>query len=106
MSVARIRKNDTVIAISGADVGKTGKVLGVIPARNRALVEGVNIVKKTMRKSQENPNGGITEKEAAMSLTKLMLYCPHDKKGVRIRVEQDGERGIRKCKKCGHAFDA
>ncbi len=106
MSVARIRKNDTVIAISGTDAGKTGKVLQVIPARNKALVEGLRMVKKTLRKSQDNPQGGIAEKEAALPTAKLMLYCPHDKKGVRVRVETDGDRKIRKCRKCGHAFDA
>ncbi len=105
VSVARIRKDDTVIAISGADAGKTGKVLQVLPARDKALVEGLRMVKKTLRKSQDNPQGGITEKEALFPQAKLMLYCPHDKKGVRVRVVADGERKIRKCRKCGHAFD-
>jgi large subunit ribosomal protein L24 len=94
-----------VIAISGADAGKTGKVLQVVPARDRVLVEGLRLVKKAQRKTQENPQGGIGEKEAPISAAKLMLYCPHDKKGVRVRMETDGDRKIRKCKTCGHAFD-
>lgn len=94
-----------MIAISGADAGKTGKVLQVLSARDTALVEGLRMVKKTLRKTQDNPQGGITEKEAPIPMAKLMLYCPHDKKGVRVRVETDADRKIRKCKTCGHAFD-
>jgi len=105
VSILRIKKDDTVVAIRGADVGKTGKVIQVMPERNRALVEGLNLVKKTLRKTQENPQGGIAEKEAAMHLSNLMLHCPHCKKGVKIRVELDGEKKLRKCKICGHAFD-
>jgi large subunit ribosomal protein L24 len=104
--VLRIKKNDTVIATAGTDVGKTGKVLQVLPARGRALVEGLNVVKKTMRKTQDNPQGGITEKEAPIELSNLMPYCPHDKKGVKVRVELDGDKKLRKCKVCGHSFDA
>ena len=103
----KIRRNDIVIAVSGRDAGgeKTGKVLQVLSAKNRALVEGLNLVKKHMRKTQDNPQGGITDKEAPIAISNLMLYCPHCKKGVRIkRVADDGKK-IRKCKKCGHAFD-
>lgn len=106
MSVVRIKKNDTVIVIAGDDAGKTGKVLQVLPVRGRAVIEGLNLVKKTMRKSQDNPQGGISEKEAPIVLSNLMPYCPHDKKGVKVRTEVDGEKKIRKCKVCGHAFDA
>lgn len=105
MSVLRVKKNDVVIATSGAQAGKSGKVMQVIPEKGRALVEGVNLVKKAVRKSQERPNGGIIEKEATLHLSNLMLYCPHCKKGVKVRAESDGSRKVRKCKKCGHSFD-
>jgi large subunit ribosomal protein L24 len=105
VSAHRIKKNDTVIAISGANVGRSGKVLQVMPAGNRVLVEGLNLVKKALRKTQDNPQGGIAEKEAPIDISNLMLYCPHDKKGVKVRIEADGDRKIRKCKRCGHAFD-
>jgi large subunit ribosomal protein L24 len=106
MSGFQIRKNDTVVAISGESAGKPGKVLAVQADRARALVEGLNTVKKCLRKSQDNPKGAISEKEAPLPLSKLALYCPACKKGVRIRRVKDGERTMRKCRRCGHSFDA
>lgn len=76
-----IRKGDTVKAICGDDAGKQGKVLGTFPGRNRALVEGMNFVKKHMRKTQDNPNGGIVEKEAPMAASNLKLVSRPGKKG-------------------------
>ena len=105
MSVPRIKKDDTVVAVAGVDVGKSGKVLEVLPGRGRAVVEGINLVKKTMRKTQENPQGGIAEKEGTIALSNLMLYCPGCKKGVRVRRDRDGDTAVRKCTACGHAFD-
>jgi len=105
LSSKRIKKGDTVVAITDTNAGKTGKVLQVLPARDRAIVEGVNLVKKTMRKTQDNPQGGIAEKENPLALGNLMLYCPDCKKGVRTHSMKDGEKRVRKCKTCGHAFD-
>jgi len=103
--VARIKKNDTVVAIAGADAGRSGKVLEVLPGKGRALVEGLNLVKKCLRRSQDNPQGGIVEKEAPIEMSNLMLYCAECKKGVRSGRAKDGDRVIRKCKACGNAFD-
>ena len=69
--VAKIKKGDTVQVISGADKGKSGKVLQVLPETGRALVEGLNFVKKHMRKTQDNPQGGVFEKEAPIHLSNL-----------------------------------
>jgi large subunit ribosomal protein L24 len=68
---SKIKKGDTVEAIAGDDKGKTGKVLQVIPETGRALVEGLNFVKKHMRKTQDNPQGGVFEKEAPIHLSNL-----------------------------------
>lgn len=106
MSIERIRKNDAVIAVSGTSAGKSGKVLQVLPAKGRAIVEGLNLVKKCMRKTQDNPQGGIAEKEAPIALSNLMLQCPDCKKGVKISRSRDGDKSIRKCRSCGHAFDS
>ena len=102
-----IKRNDTVVAITGksAGGGKTGKVLQVLPERNAAIVEGLNLVKKALRKSQDNPNGGIGEKEAPIPVSNLAMYCPSCRKGVRVGRAQDGEKKVRKCRKCGHSFD-
>jgi large subunit ribosomal protein L24 len=103
--VGRIKKNDTVILVAGDDAGKTGKVLQVLPVRGRAVVEGLNLVKKTLRKSQDNPQGGIAEKESSVELSNMMLYCTNCKKGVRTRNVLDGTDKARKCVACGHSFD-
>lgn len=101
----RIRKNDVVVPISGRFAGKTGKVLQVMPARGLAIVEGLRLVKKAIRKSQDNPQGGISEKEAPLPMSKLLHYCPEDKKGVRVRLVREGGKRVRKCRVCGHAFE-
>lgn len=71
---AAIKRDDIVRVLSGDDRGKTGKVLRVDPERGVAVVEGLNVVKRHMRKSQDNPQGGIIEKEAPMALGKLRRY--------------------------------
>lgn len=67
----KIKKGDTVQAIAGDDKGKSGKVIEVLPERECALVEGLNFVKKHMRKTQDNPQGGVIEKEAPIHLSNL-----------------------------------
>ncbi|MDH3345612.1 MAG: 50S ribosomal protein L24 [Kiritimatiellaceae bacterium] len=68
---SKIKKGDSVLVIAGDDKGKSGKVLQVIPETGNALVEGLNFVKKHMRKTQENPQGGVIEKEAPIHLSNL-----------------------------------
>lgn len=68
---SKIKKGDTVQIIAGDDSGKKGKVLQVLPETGRALVEGLNFVKKHMRKTQDNPQGGVFEKEAPIHLSNL-----------------------------------
>lgn len=68
---SKIKKGDTVQAVAGENKGKTGKVLQVLPESGRALVEGLNFVKKHMRKTQDNPQGGVFEKEAPIDLSNL-----------------------------------
>ena len=77
-----VRRGDIVRAISGADADgkKTGKVLKTYPSKGRVLVEGFNFVKKHMRKSQDNPNGGIVTKEAPMASSKLVVVTRAAKK--------------------------
>ena len=76
-----VRRGVIVRAISGADAvaKKTGKVLKVYPQTGRALVEGFNFVKKALRKSQDNPNGGIITKEAPLAVSKLAVVTPAKK---------------------------
>lgn len=104
----RIKRNDIVIAIRGSQrsSGKTGKILRMVGGSQRAVVEGMNLVKRHMkRQSRENPKGGIVEREASIAIANLMLYCPECKKGVRMVRRTEGDRRIRKCRICGHIFD-
>ncbi len=68
---ASVRRDIVVLVIAGEEQGKTGKVLRVIPLRRMAVVEGLNLVKRHVRKTQENPQGGIVEKEAPFPVAKL-----------------------------------
>jgi len=106
VSVSRIRKGDEVISIAGTNKGRTGKVLHVDPGRGVAYVEGLNIISKTMRRSSENPQGGIVKKEAAITLSNLMPYDPNAKKGARIERFKDGDRKVRRSKASNHIFDS
>lgn len=75
-----VRRGDIVKAISGADAGtKTGKVLKVYPKTGRALVEGMHFVSKTLRKSNDNPNGGIVKREAPIAVSNLAVVTPAEK---------------------------
>ncbi|MDP6776192.1 MAG: 50S ribosomal protein L24 [Candidatus Latescibacteria bacterium] len=89
-----IRKGDTVEVISGIHAGERGKVLKVFPQQGRALVEGVNFIKRHTRPSPKNQQGGIIEKEAPVPSSKLMLVDPQTEERTRVRRKQleDGTR--------------
>ncbi len=78
MQKFHIKKNDQVIVISGSHKGKSGKVLEILPAKQRAVVEGVAMVKKHLKKSQENPQGKIAEREGSIHISNLMLKARFD----------------------------
>jgi large subunit ribosomal protein L24 len=80
----KIRKNDTVVVISGNAKGKTGKVLKVYPDSGRVIVEGVNIVKRHSRPRQKNPQGGILQREAPIHASNVMLLDPKDGTPTRV----------------------
>ena len=73
-----VKKNDIVVVLSGEDRGKIGKVLATFPGKDRVLVEGVNVIKKALRKSQNNPKGGIITKEGAIHISKVMKQERYD----------------------------
>ena len=92
MAIARIRMNDTVIVISGTDAGKTGTVMSVDPKAGTAVVGGINVHKKTMRRTEKTP-GGIIDVELPIRLCKLMPYDPEAKCGTRVRTGvKDGKK--------------
>jgi large subunit ribosomal protein L24 len=90
----KIRKGDTVIALTGKDKGKQGKVLRISTTKNRARVEGINLVKKHVKPNpQKNIAGGIVSQEALINLTNLALYNPVSKKGDKVGIKklEDGK---------------
>ena len=100
MAIARIRKNDTVIVVSGNDAGKTGTVTKVDPKKGTAVVAGINVHKKAVRRT-ERTQGGLIEREFPIRLCKLMPFDPDAKKGSRVAtVEKDGKK-VRQLKTSG-----
>lgn len=82
-----IKAGDTVVVISGADKGKTGRVLRVLTGRGRVVVEGVNRLWKHVRPSQRNPQGGRIQKDAPIDISNVMPLDPTTGKGTRVRFE-------------------
>ncbi|NOY39763.1 MAG: 50S ribosomal protein L24 [Nitrospirae bacterium] len=102
----KIKKNDKVIVISGKEKGKQGKILSLIPKKNRVIIERVNMIKRHMKPSRQYSQGGIIEKEGALHISKVMLVCPRCQKPSRIsnHILDDG-RKVRLCKRCKEVID-
>lgn len=100
-----IKKNDNVMVIAGKEVGKTGKVLRIIPKKNRVVVEKINLVKRHARPSQTH-KGGILEKEGSIHITNLMIMCDKCNKPIRVgkRTLEDGKK-VRVCRSCEEVLD-
>jgi len=89
-----LRKDDIVVVISGEYKGKSGRILKVLPDKNRAIVEGINFVRRHTKPSLKNQQGGIMEKEASLHISNLLLKCPKTGKPTRLGVKtlDDGSR--------------
>ena len=96
-----IKKNDTVVVLSGKDKGKKGKVLEAMPAAGKVIVEGVNIATCHVKPRKQGEEGGIIRKEIPMYVSKVMLVCPKCGKATRHAVKLEGDIKVRVCKKCG-----
>jgi len=102
-----IRKNDSVLVITGKDRGKRGRVLKVLPEKNRLIVEGVNIIKRhTKPNPGKNVKGGIVQREASVNAANVQLVCPECGAQTRIgrKILGDG-RKVRICRKCEGVVD-
>ncbi len=102
MSKIYIKKGDTVYVLAGEDKGRQGRVLSVQAAKNRAIVEGINIVSKSTKPSAKHPQGGIVKMEAPINISNLALIDPKSGKPTRvgIRLNEKGEK-VRYAKKSG-----
>jgi len=99
MSKINIKKGDTVVVIAGEDKGKTGRVLAVLRDKNRAIVEGVNIVTKATKPTAQYPQGGLVKKEAPIHISNLNLVDPKTGKPTRISLRREEGKTIRISKK-------
>lgn len=107
MSKLHIKKGDLVYVLAGKDKGKTGKVLSVLVAANRAIVEGINIVSKNVKPSAQNPQGGIVKMEAPIHVSNLNLVDPKSgdqPKPTRVGVKVVDGKKVRVAKKSGEVI--
>ena len=101
MKKLKIKKGDTVYVNAGNDKGRTGKVLSVDPSKDRAIVEGINMVSKHTKPNAQQPQGGILKKEAGIHISNLQLIDPESGKPTRTGYKFDGDKKIRYAKKSG-----
>lgn len=101
-----IKKNDTVMVMAGKEKGKRGRVIAVYPSTNRVLVEKLNMIKRHTRPNQQLRQGGIVEKEAAISAANVRLICAKcDKPTTAARQSQGEGARVRICKVCNETID-
>ena len=102
----QIRKNDSVMVISGKEQGKTGKVLRVNPKEDAVFIERINVVKRHTKPRGPQQAGGIIEKEASIPASNIMIMCDKCNAPVRIgrKLLTDGKK-VRVCRRCGEALD-
>ena len=102
MTKLKIKKNDTVIVLTGEDKGKTGKVLKVLKDEQRAIVEGINMVNKSTKPHAKNPQGGFVKQEASIHISNISLIDPKSGKATRVAIQknEDGKK-VRIAKKSG-----
>jgi large subunit ribosomal protein L24 len=109
--MAKIRRDDEVIVMSGKDRGKTGRVLRVDPKKNRVYVEGLNIIKRHMRPQQvpgaqrSETIGGVVEKEGGIHVSNVMLLDPKDKKPTRVGITREDGKSYRVAKRSNTKLD-
>ena len=102
MTKLKIKKNDTVVVLTGEDKGKTGKVLKVLVDKQRAIVEGVNMVNKSTKPSAKNPQGGFVKQEASIHISNISLIDPKSGKPTRVAMKVNEEdKKVRIAKKSG-----
>ena len=99
-----IKKNDTVIVLSGKDKGVKGKVLVAMPSENKVIVEGVNVATCHTKPRKQGETGGIVKKETPIRTCKVALFCDKCGKGARVGHKIDGDKKVRICRKCGAEF--
>ncbi len=99
MTKLKIKTGDNVVVLAGDHKGSEGKVMRVITEKNKAIVEGVNLVSKHEKPNTKNPQGGIVKKEAPIHISNLSLIDPKSKKATRVGYKMEGDKKVRFSKK-------
>ena len=105
MAAAKIKKGDNVVVLSGKDKGRTGTVQSVMPKDGKVVIDGVNMIARHRKPSQQNPQGGIDRKPAPMHISKVALADPKDGKPTRVRFETKDGKKVRVAVKSGETID-
>ena len=102
----KVKKNDTVLVITGKDAGKTAKVLTALPKENKVIVDGINIQKKHKKARSAQEVSSIQNQSGPIDASNVMVVCPVCNKATRVAYAIEGEKKARICKKCGATLDA
>ena len=102
----KVKKNDTVLVLTGKDAGKTAKVMTALPKANKVIVDGVNVQKKHKKARSAQDVSAITSQAGPIDASNVMVVCPVCNKAVRVAYKVEGDKKVRYCKKCGALLDA
>ena len=102
----KVKKNDTVLVMTGKDAGKTAKVLTALPKENKVIVDGVNVQKKHKKARSAQEVSSIQNQSGPIDASNVMVICPTCNKATRVAYAIEGDKKARICKKCGATLDA
>ncbi len=100
-----VKKDDTVVIISGKEKGKQGKILAAFPKTERVVVQNTNMVTRHIKPRKQGEPGGRIEQEGTINVSNVMLVCPKCGKATRVSHAYAGDKKVRVCKKCGKNID-
>lgn len=101
----KVKINDDVIVLTGKEKGKNGKIIKINRKSGKVLVEGLNMVQKTKKSTQENPDGGFVKKESFLDISNVALVSPKTNKATRVRIETRDDKKVRVAVACGPLLD-
>lgn len=102
----KVKKNDTVLVLTGKDAGKTAKVLVAFPKDNKVVVDGINVQKKHKKARSAQEVSSIVNQSGPIDASNVLVVCPACGKATRVAYKVEGDKKVRVCKKCGAVLDA
>ena len=102
----KVKKNDTVLVLTGKDAGKTAKVLVALPKDNKIVVDGINVQKKHKKARSAQEVSSIVNQSGPIDASNVLVVCPACNKATRVAYRIEGDKKVRVCKKCGAILDA